>query len=51
MENRCDNCKKVRSECQALVSTGEKPTTFEIQRREMVCAENFEAIDLSKSIF
>lgn len=38
---RCTICLVSRNECPALVSSGTKATRFEIERRDIVCRENF----------
>jgi len=49
MTRRCDNCKVDVSKCLALQAAGSDSKTAE--RREMQCASDFQAIDISKPIF
>jgi len=49
MTRRCDNCKVDVSKCLALQSAG---SDYKIaERREMQCADDFQAIDIAKPIF
>lgn len=40
-QRRCTICLIERNQCPALRSSGSKVSRYEIERRELVCRENF----------